>query len=94
VTDRRRELLALLVRAEDEGDVPLPVHEVATRLGADPASVGEDLDRLATMDLVAATEHGYRPTITGRELLELDIDGAPLVVDVPDESADADHRHP
>lgn len=94
MTKRRHELLVSLVRAEDAGEVPLAARECAAALDADPAPVREDLDRLAAMELVAATDDGYRPTITGRELLELDLDGEAVVVDAAEDSTDQNHRYP
>lgn len=81
-------LLSDLVEAYDERERPVSAAALATAHEAEPAAIVECLDRLATCELVDATPAGYRPTVTARELLELDLDaGEFVVVDCPDPDA-------
>ena len=43
--------------------------------------IAERLAKLADCELLAHTGEGYRPTITGREFLALDVDCGPIIVD-------------
>jgi predicted transcriptional regulator len=82
MTSPRRVLAALVARYDERGS-PLSPAVIATALDGDPdpCAVERCLDRLAGCELVAAEPDGYRPTVTGREFLDLDIDGGFAVVD-------------
>lgn len=84
MTSKRR-LLETLVILHDREGCPLGADRLAERLGAEAAEIRERLESLRSYELVKRSGDGpgYVPTITGRELLELDIDGEFLVVDPP-----------
>lgn len=66
---------AVLVAVVEQYDgEPLTREAIARRTGADDAAVDECLATLVDTELLAATESGYRPTVTGREFLALDVD--------------------
>lgn len=75
------EILAFAVRAYDERGELLTSSAVADRFGLTTETATERLDRLADCALLARESDGYRPTVTARELLELDIDDEFVVVD-------------
>ncbi|MFB6219073.1 MAG: hypothetical protein ABEH77_07865 [Halobacteriaceae archaeon] len=83
----KRRLLDALVGLHERDERPRSVARLAEEVDADPAAVREKLDALQSYELVKrAPEGGYLPTVTGRELLELDIDDDEfVVVEVPDE---------
>lgn len=82
MTSPHRILAALVVRYDERGS-PLSPAVLATALDGDPdpRAVERCLDRLVGCELAATEPDGYRPTVTGREFLELDIDGGLAVVD-------------
>ena len=45
------------------------------------ADIAERLAKLADCELLVHTGEGYRPTVTAREFLALDIDCGPIIVD-------------
>jgi predicted ArsR family transcriptional regulator len=67
-------VLVETVDAVGESGGPVTASTVAGSLGASEAAVADHLDTLCGFDLLEATEEGYRPTVTGRELLALDVD--------------------
>jgi predicted transcriptional regulator len=84
----RTRLLQQLVCCYDASGEPIQVQELRECLGASQSRVETELQALADCRLVVATGvRTYRPTTTGRELLELDVDGA-IVVDPNPESGD------
>jgi len=82
MTSPRRILAALVARYDERGS-PLSPAVLATALDGDPdpRTVERCLDRLVGCELVAAEPDGYRPTVTGREFLHLDIGDGVAVVD-------------
>lgn len=50
----------------------------------DPAAVRERLARLERCDLLVRENGSYRPTVTGRELLALDVENPSVLVVDPD----------
>lgn len=69
------DLLEAFVSTHEEEGKPITVGELATQLGENPADVAEGLQSLKSYELVQHPDgEGYVPTITARELLELDID--------------------
>lgn len=84
-------ILTALVACYDERSAPLSPAVLADALDGDPhpRAVERCLDRLVDCKLAAAEPDGYRPTVTGREFLDLDIDGDFAVVD-PGPEADTE----
>lgn len=78
-----RHVLATLVARSDERGAPLSPAVLAAALDGDPhpRTVKRCLDRLVDCELAAAEPDGYRPTVTGREFLDLNIGGDFAVVD-------------
>lgn len=70
-------VLAFVVRAYDAGERPVTPPPAVAALGLDRTTVRDRFETLHDCELVAQVDGGYRPTVTGRELLELD--GAVLV---------------
>jgi len=64
-------LVELTERYERTGE-PVTAQELVASLAASEAAVDQSLDSLREFELVAVTGNGYRPTVTARELLELD----------------------
>jgi DNA-binding IclR family transcriptional regulator len=79
------EILAFAVRVYDEREEPLTPSAVADRFGLTAETATERLDRLADCELLAPESDGFRPTVTARELLALDIDDEFVVVDASDD---------
>jgi predicted transcriptional regulator len=80
MTSPRRILAALVARYDERGS-PLSPAVLADAVDGDPRAVERCLDRLVGCELAAAEPEGYRPTVTGREFLDLDIDDGFAVVD-------------
>jgi predicted ArsR family transcriptional regulator len=82
----KRRVLELLVDEYESAAEPPTASRLAARLAADPATVRGHLDALETYELVSRSatagdgEPGFEPTVTGRELLALDIDDDALIV--------------
>lgn len=74
-------LLAFVAARYDELGRPVTADEAAARFDVSRASLRRQLDTLAGCELVARQGAGYRPTVTGRELLDLDVAGDLVVVD-------------
>lgn len=75
------QLLSFTVDYYDEHEQPVTVAIATRQLNATPASVAAGFDRLVECELLQGTDGGYRPTVTGRELLALDIDPQYAIVD-------------
>lgn len=74
-------LLSELVEAYDERERAVPTDELARRVEGDPETVARCLASLQRSHLVQDVEdRRYRPTVTARELLQLDIADDDLVV--------------
>jgi DNA-binding IclR family transcriptional regulator len=74
-------LLEFVVETYDEQNGPLVQSDVAAQFGLSKAEATRQFDRLHDCELVATEGDGYRPTVTARELLELDIDDEFMIVD-------------
>lgn len=85
MTTSPHEILSFAVRTYDESEEPLGPSAVADRFGLSPETAAERCERLVDCELLAAENGGYRPTVTGRELLALDIDDEFVVVDASGE---------
>lgn len=85
----RRRLLELLISLHDRQKSPIRASRLADRLGADTDAVRDHLAALCSYELVKSRQNGWVPTVTGRELLALDVDQDEfIIIDVPDESPD------
>jgi DNA-binding IclR family transcriptional regulator len=74
-------LLEFVVGQYDDSGRPQRPTDIADQSGLSPAEAESQFERLRDCELVTREGAGYRPTITGRELLELDIDDEFVVVD-------------
>jgi len=67
---------AVLVAVRDEYDAvdePVGPQQIATAVGTTPRQIRPILESLYRSEFLAKTAKGYRPTITAREFLELDV---------------------
>jgi predicted transcriptional regulator len=78
-------VLSAVVERYDRTGEPVSPSPVASALEREEESVASRLSQLVACELLAPTGDGYRPTVTGREFLELDVECGPLIVDT-DES--------
>lgn len=67
-------ILARLVEWYDESEEPLSPDTLTEQLDGNHEAIADCLETFAANDFLAPVEGGYRPTVTARELLELDID--------------------
>jgi len=82
----RGHLLEQLVALHDRRERPVAVAALADRLETDPATVRETLEPLHSSRLAEPREDGWVPTVTARELLDLDVDlDDPVVIELRDE---------
>lgn len=65
-------LVTVVERYDDAGE-PLSTATVAARTDGDHSAVVDVLDTLATTEFLVRTPSGYRPTVTAREFLALDV---------------------
>jgi len=77
-------VLAMVVDRYDSTDRPVTRAVLADTLDIDEGAVADRLARLIDCELVAPAGDGYRPTVTGREFLALDVDCGPVIVDLDD----------
>jgi DNA-binding IclR family transcriptional regulator len=85
-------LLEFVVGTYDDLERPLTPADAATRFGMPRERADECFDRLVECELLATVDDGYRPTITARELLELNIDDEFVVVDADLDECDPDQQ--
>jgi DNA-binding IclR family transcriptional regulator len=81
MTPSPSELVEFVVTTYEELERPLTPADAATRFAVDRATAEDCFDRLVECQLLATVDDGYRPTVTARELLELDIDDEFVIVD-------------
>lgn len=82
----RYDVLVELVALYRESGAPVTTAAVAESLGVPEESLAESVESLRAFELVEATDGRYQPTVTGRELLELDVDPeGTLVLDFVEE---------
>jgi predicted transcriptional regulator len=74
VHENKIQLLTWLVDHYDATEQPVTPTAAADRFDNDIEIVRDVFDSLESDCLLASVEGGYRPTVTARELLELDID--------------------
>ena len=72
----RRRLLEYVVDTYDQHERPVTAGEAARALDVDRALTARCLRAFADCHLVVPKADGYRPTVTARELLALEWDGA------------------
>jgi predicted transcriptional regulator len=77
-------VLATLVDRYDSSTTPVSVTTLAGALDAEEETVSQRVSRLVACELAAPAAGGYRPTVTGRELLALDVEDGPVIVDLDD----------
>jgi len=68
---------AVLVAVRDEFDAidePVSPQQIATAVGTTPGQIDPALDSLCQAEFLVQTREGYRPTVTAREFLELDVE--------------------
>lgn len=72
----RRRLLEYVVERYDQEERPVEPDEAASDLDIEKSVAAHCLEAFVECHLVVAEGGGYRPTVTARELLALDWDGA------------------
>jgi len=65
-------LVEAVDRADASGD-PVTAQAIADSLAVPESELSGSLASLCQFELLEATDRGYRPTVTGRELLAADI---------------------
>ncbi len=73
-------VLSRIVDRYDEDGKPVTPEEIAESVQIDPNAVQHCFEELEENLLLAPVDHGFRPTVTARDLLELDIDDGKLVI--------------
>jgi len=80
MTTARMHVLSRLVARYDEREVPVTPREIAAVVDPDLATVQECFADFESKHLLKTAGDGYRPTVTARELLDLDLDDNALVI--------------
>ncbi|RXK51148.1 hypothetical protein [Halorientalis pallida] len=83
-------LLEFVVATYDEVDRPLTPADAAARLEVGHQRADDCFERFAECELLATVDGGYRPTVTARELLDLDVDDEFVIVDATPDRRDRD----
>lgn len=73
-------VLSRIVDRYDEDGEPITPEEIAEGVQMDPDAMQHCFEELEENLLLAPLDHGFRPTVTARDLLELDIDDGELVI--------------
>ena len=81
MTQRNCPVLAAVVDRYESTAQPVTEREIAPAFRRDRTAIAERLDRLVECELLTRVGGGYRPTVTGREFLELDVECGPIIVD-------------
>lgn len=79
-TELDLDVLEPIVARYDELERPVTARELVGVLEPSQSVIADCLSELADNELLAPEGDGYRPTITARELLELDIDAKSSMV--------------
>jgi predicted transcriptional regulator len=74
------EILSEAVTAYDARDRPVTPTDVAEATSVDLDAIRATFEEFESKHLLKRVESGYRPTVTARELLELDIDDDALLI--------------
>lgn len=86
MTVTHRSVLVRVVDLYRQAGSPQSSADIAVALDAPPGRVSTVLASLETYELVVDTGDGYRPTVTGQELLALDaFDDGNLIIDLREE---------
>jgi len=81
------EILSETVSRYDSRVAPVTATELASEMDADAETIRGCFEDFESKCLVKPADEGYRPTVTARELLELDVDeGMLLVLDAEPEA--------
>ena len=72
----RRRLLEYVVERYDRDERPVRPADAASDLGIEKSVAARCFEAFTECHLAVAEDGGYRPTVTARELLALDWDGA------------------
>lgn len=73
----------VLVAVRDEYDAvdePVGPEQIATAVGTTSKQIRPILESLCRSEFLAKTAKGYRPTVTAREFLELDVELSDVAV--------------
>ncbi len=73
-------VLVELVALSRESDEPVSAATVADSLDVPESELAEPLDSLCEFEFLGSTDRGYRPTVTGEELVALDVEFDEVVV--------------
>jgi len=74
---------AVLVAVRDEYDAvdePVDPQQIAVAVGTSTRQIRPILESLSRTEFLAKTAEGYRPTVTTREFLELDVELSDVAV--------------
>lgn len=83
------QVLSWVVDRYDRRDQPVTVADAATHFEQEIETVQSCFEHLESNYLLTTEGDGYRPTVTARELLELDVeDGSPLILDITSDTAE------
>jgi predicted transcriptional regulator len=86
MSPRTHTVLVETVDQYDETGEPVPAASIAASLDVPETALDPALESLQACELLAGTDRGYRPTVTARELLALDVDpDHVLVLDLVEE---------
>lgn len=80
MTTAQMDVLSRLVTRYDERDAPVTPAELASIIDADPETIQAFFEDFESKHLLKTVGDGYRPTVTARELLALDLDDDALVI--------------
>lgn len=67
-------VLVAVVDRYRESNGAVTARELAERQGVSEEAFAQPLESLCEFELLESTEDGYRPTVTARELLALDVE--------------------
>jgi len=73
-------VLVAVCEEYDAAEEPVSPQQIATAVGTTPGQVRPILESLSRSEFLAQTDGGYRPTVTAREFLELDIELADVAI--------------
>jgi predicted transcriptional regulator len=73
-------VLVAVLDEYDTVDEPVGPQQIATAVETTPRQVQQTLDSLCRAEFLTRTAKGYRPTVTAREFIELDIELSDVAV--------------